>query len=149
MTDEEIHVPMWIDAPPGVLAPAEERALARLARTRLTMLDVLPTVLDLMGVWDAPGIAGMRAKMPGESLLRGGSPPDRPVVLTNCTELFACAFKNWGAMRGRLKLVGTENDHAWSCYDTAADPHERTDLGEEACGDLKTLAEADGRGTPF
>ena len=93
--------------------------------------------------------AGARAFLIGESLLRGGT-PWRPVVLTNCSSIFACAFKNWGAMRGTRKLVATQNDAAWRCFDVADDPGEQRDLGVAACGDeLRALAEADGRGTPF
>src|SRR5215467_11345950 len=132
-----------------ILGAAEEKALRSLSTTRLTIIDVLPTLLDLMGLWDAPQIAGFRARMPGESLLRGGSPPDRAVVLTNCTELFACAFKNWGAMRGSKKIEATENDRAWHCYDLTSDPFEVLDLGEAQCEELRPVAEGDGRGTPF
>jgi arylsulfatase A-like enzyme len=114
----------------------------------VTQLDVLPTVLDLMGIWDAPQIAGFRSDMPGQSLLRGGT-PDRPVVLTNCSDLFACAFKNWGAMRGQRKLVATQNDSRWHCFDVLEDPREKADLGEDSCRDLRELAQADGRGNPF
>jgi glucan phosphoethanolaminetransferase (alkaline phosphatase superfamily) len=148
--DEEIHVPMWIDAPLGTLTEAEEHALRRLIDTPLTMLDVAPTLLDLMGVWDAPEIAGFRARMPGESLLRGGSPPDRAVVLTNCSELFSCATKNWGAMRALRKLHATQDEEGgWRCYDVASDPWEQRPSPPDACGDLRALAEADGRGTPW
>jgi hypothetical protein len=103
----------------------------------------------LLGLWDAPQVAPFRKAMPGESLLRGGT-PGAPVVLTNCSSIFACAFKNWGAMRGERKLVATQNDAAWRCFDVGADPGEQRDLGEEACGDeLRALAEGEGRGTPF
>jgi arylsulfatase A-like enzyme len=146
--DEEVRVPFWIDAPEGAITAEETDRLRALADVPLTQLDVLPTLLDLMGVWDAPAMASFRSAMPGESLLRGGS-PDRPVVLTNCSGIFACAFKNWGAMRGTRKLLATQNDARWKCFDTARDPGEHVDLGPRGCGDLRDIAEADGRGTPF
>jgi glucan phosphoethanolaminetransferase (alkaline phosphatase superfamily) len=146
--DEEVRVPFWIDVPRDALGPEQQARLHALGDAPLTQLDVLPTLLDLMGVWDAPEIRGLRAAMPGESLLRGGT-PDRPVVLTNCSAIFACAFKNWGALRGTRKLVATQNDSAWRCFDLARDPTETDDLGPEACADLVALAEQDGRGTPF
>jgi glucan phosphoethanolaminetransferase (alkaline phosphatase superfamily) len=144
--DEEVRVPFWIDAPG--LPDDQQTSLRALRDVPISQLDVLPTVLDLMGVWDAPEIAGFRHDMHGESLLRGGS-PDRPFVLTNCSGIFACAFKNWGAMRGTHKLLATQNDSHWRCFDVAADSHEMGELDEAACGDLRQLAEAEGRGTPF
>lgn len=147
--DEEVRVPFWIDAPSGALNEGEAAAMRTLADAPLTQLDVLPTLLDLMGVWDAPEIARFRAAMAGGSLLRGGT-PGRAAVLTNCSAIFACAFKNWGAMRATRKLVATQNDSRWRCFDVADDPYERTDLGLDACGaDLRALAEGGGRGTPF
>ena len=146
--DEEVRVPFWIDAPD--LAPAQASALRARQDRPATHLDVLPTILDLMGLWDAPEIAALRAPMPGASLLRGD--PDAasgPIVLTNCSGIFACAFKNWGAMEGPMKLLANENDERWRCFDLASDPLEAHDLGPEACGDLQAVAEGDGRGTPF
>jgi len=146
--DEELRVPFWIDLPEGIASPKERRALRSPANAPLTQLDVLPTLLDLIGIWDAPEIASFREKMPGESLLRGGT-PQREVVLTNCSSIFACAFKNWGAMRGTMKLVATQNDVRWRCFDVGQDPDERRDLGAEACSDLQAIAEGGGRGRPF
>jgi hypothetical protein len=128
--EQEVRIPAWIDAPPGTL-------------------DILPTPLDLAGVWDDAALATFRARMPGTSLLRGGTPADRAVVMTNCTELWECAFRNWGAMRGSRKLIAHQYDADWSCFDTLADPEETHDLGAAACGDLRDLAEAGGRGRPF
>ncbi len=157
--DEEVRVPFWIDVPEGTLSPAEATQLRALEDVPVTQLDVLPTLLDLMGLWGAPEIAALRRSMPGESLLRGGSPL-QPVVLTNCSTLFTCAFKNWGAMgpagatgpdgaSAIMKLLANENDPNWRCFDVARDPLESHDLGPAACGDLQALAEGDGRGTPF
>jgi hypothetical protein len=147
--DVEIRVPLWIDAPEGTLTPEEIAELRKLRDTPLTQLDVLPTMLDLLGLWDAPGVAPFRAKMIGQSLLRGGSTPDRSLVLTNCTELFACAFKNWGAMRGTKKLIADQSSRSWMCFDVANDPDELHDLGPEACGGLRDLAEREMHGRPF
>jgi glucan phosphoethanolaminetransferase (alkaline phosphatase superfamily) len=146
--DEEVRVPFWIDAARGTLSEQQEDSLRALRDVPVTQLDVLPTVLDLMGIWNEPQIAGFRRDMPGQSLLRGGT-PERPVVLTNCSDLFACAFKNWGAMRGGRKLVATQNDSRWHCFDVLEDPREKSDLGEGACNDLRELAQSDGRGDPF
>jgi glucan phosphoethanolaminetransferase (alkaline phosphatase superfamily) len=147
--DPEIRIPAWIDAPDGTLTEDEEARLRALEEAPLTTLDVLPTLLDLAGVWDAPELAPFRARMPGQSLLRGGSPASQAVVITNCTALWQCAFRNWGAMRGTSKVIAHQYDQDWSCFDTAKDPDEVHDLGRAACGDLSTLAEAAGRGRPF
>jgi hypothetical protein len=73
--------------------------------------------------------------MAGTSLFSPES-TESVVALTNCTELWGCAFRNWGLMRGSLKLEAREWDFDWHCWDVAADPFERHDLGVRACGDL-------------
>jgi glucan phosphoethanolaminetransferase (alkaline phosphatase superfamily) len=146
--EEEIRIPAWIDAPQGTLTESESTSLRSLERTPLTNLDILPTLLDLMGVWDDPALEAMRKPMPGHSLLRGGSAPETPTAMTNCSELWACAFRNWGAISGTRKLLAHEGDHAWGCFDVARDPFELDNLGEQACSDLVPLAESQ-RGRPF
>jgi arylsulfatase A-like enzyme len=146
--DEEVRVPFWIDVPASALEASAEAKLRELRDVPVSQLDVLPTMLDLMGIWDAPEVATHRAAMGGESLLRGGT-AGRPFVLTNCSGIWACAFKNWGAMKGSRKLVATQNDTAWHCFDVAQDPREEVDLGAKGCGELRGLAEAEGRGKPF
>jgi arylsulfatase A-like enzyme len=108
----------------------------------VTHLDVFPTMMDLLGFWDAPELERFKPKVAGTSLLRGGSNPDLPLVLSNCTELWACAFKNWGAMRGTKKLIAHQGDRAWNCYDVGSDPLEEHRLDPPACADLLPLAEA-------
>ena len=139
--DQEIRVPFWIDAPRGALTPDEEASLRSLRAVPVTQLDVFPTVMDLLGIWDAPEIADLTRRAAGQSLLRGGSPSNRAVPLTNCSELWACAFKNWGAMRGTKKLLAHQGDRAWKCYDFALDPQEISPLDVSECADLVPLAE--------
>ena len=124
--EPEIHIPAWIDAPAGTLSDAEEAHLRALERTPLTTMDVLPTLVDLLGVLDDPGMTELSRAFVGRSLLRGGSAPETPVVLTNCSELWACAFRNAGAIAGTRKLIATEADHDWACYELADDPYEPT-----------------------
>jgi glucan phosphoethanolaminetransferase (alkaline phosphatase superfamily) len=147
--DEEIRVPLWIDAPPGTLAEGEAAELRALQDEPLTMLDVAPTILDLLGLWDDPGIGRWRSRMKGVSLLREAPPVGRAVVMTNCSEIYSCSVKNWGAMRGTRKLIASESDGPWRCFDIANDPAEIHDLGAAACGDLQSIAEADDRGAPY
>lgn len=147
--DAEIRIPLWIDAPPGTLTADERAHLTALRTTPLTSLDIFPTLLDLVGLWEAPELGPFRARMPGTSLLRGGTPPETATILTNCSELWACAFKNWGAMKGSRKLIAHQGDNHWLCFDVSKDPEEKNDLGIEACKDLLPLAEGNGKGRPF
>jgi arylsulfatase A-like enzyme len=133
--DEEIHVPGWIDAPPGALTQQERASLERLADTPVWHLDLLPTFLDLLGLHDAPELRRFRARMPGASLLRA-LPAERVVPLTNCTAVWGCPFRNWGLMRGPWKLEARAWDPDWHCWNVLDDPKEQRELGAARCGDL-------------
>jgi hypothetical protein len=147
--DEEIHVPAWIDAPAGTLTAAEEAALSAARDEPAFHTDVTPTILDLMGLWEHPAFAAYRAAMPGHSLVRPApAPGSSALTLSNCSGIWGCAFKNWGMMRGPLKLEAREWDKTWHCYDVKADPKEERDLGPAACGDLPALAGAIYGGPP-
>lgn len=145
--DTEIRVPAWIDAPPGTLSEAERQTLVSLKNVPLTTLDVFPTLMDLLGLWNGQDLGSYRGKITGQSLLRGGSPPTMAHVLTNCSGLWACAFKNWGAMRGNRKVFAMQGDQGWRCFDTDFDPTELKTLPLEECADLIPVAETLGR--PF
>lgn len=147
--DQEIRIPFWIDAPEGLLTASEEAHLKEAKNVPVTSLEVMPTVMDLLGVWDAPNVAPFRAKIAGTSLLQGLPAADRTIVMTNCTELWACAYKNWGAMQGTKKLFGSSNHRGWSCFDVANDPKEEHDLGEEPCRSLVHAVDQTLHGTPF
>ncbi len=145
--DEEIHVPFWIDAPKGTLTDDEAKELAA-DRDRLAFhTDVTPTILDLMGLADAPELSQFTKGMVGRSLLRAPKPPI-PLALTNCSGIWGCIFRNWGVMRGPMKLEGREWDDKWRCYDVLTDPNEAHDLGPAGCGDLASIADATFGGLP-
>ena len=148
--EPEIRIPFWVNAPEGTLTADEEKSLRALRTTPVTHLDVFPTVMDLLGFWDAPELAALRGYVAGTSLLRGGSPATRPVVMTNCSELWACAFKNWGVIKGTKKLIAHQGDASWNCFDVATDPGEEHRLDPSECADLLPLAESTSAGKhPF
>ncbi len=138
--DEEIHVPAWIDAPPGTLTNEEIRSLRSKRDQFLFHVDVAPTVLDLLGVPDDPRLREYRAKMPGHSLVRPELTTE-PMPMTNCAGVWSCAFENWGAMQGSLKIEARSWDSGWNCYDVAQDPLEQSPLPLEDCGGLKEFVE--------
>lgn len=139
--DEEVKVPGFVDAPPGTLSAAEEAALASKSDAYVFHPDLTATVIDLLGVWNDPGIARYREKILGESLLSERA-NERALPMTNCAGVWSCAFENWGFMRGPMKLEARAWDPEYRCFDLAKDPLEQTDLGPAACGDLKARAGA-------
>jgi glucan phosphoethanolaminetransferase (alkaline phosphatase superfamily) len=145
--EEEIHVPAWIDAPAPTLASGERAALERAGAEITWHVDLAPTMLDLLGLASSPELSHFRSKMIGHSLLRAERTTGT-VPLTNCSELWGCAFRNWGLMKGAMKLEAREWDFDWHCWDVVADPREEKDLGAAACGPLATEASALFRGLP-
>lgn len=137
--DEELLVPGFIDAPAFTLSSDERAHLMDNADQFLTHPDLSATVLDLLGVWDAPQIRVFRQRMIGRSLLRSLD-TERVFPLTNCTELWSCAFENWGLLKGQLKLQAREWDSDYRCFDLKLDPDESADLGADACAELRDLA---------
>jgi hypothetical protein len=137
--EEEIRVPAWIDAPAGTLSPDEEAQLRRTREEQVWHLDVPPTILDLLGVWDDPGLAPFRARMLGHPLTRSER-TSAPVPLTTASWVWEDPLPVWGMMQGSLKIQARNFDTRYHCYDVAADPRERRDLGEAACAALVASA---------
>jgi glucan phosphoethanolaminetransferase (alkaline phosphatase superfamily) len=137
--DEELRVPGFIDAPWGTLTQEEERALRDNARHFLTHPDLTATIVDLLGLWRLSDMRPFRSKMLGRSLL---SDLDEAVVfpLTNCAEIWSCAFENWGVLQGNFKLQAREWDSDYRCFDLSQDPQEQHDLGQGSCGHLRQAA---------
>ena len=137
--DEEVLVPSWIDAPDGTLSAEERQSIEKAADEYVFHLDMAPTMLDLLGVWDDPALAPFRSRMIGKPITR----PERtlaPVPMTNCTWVWECAFRNWGLMQGPLKVEAREWDSEYHCFDLRQDPSERSNLGERHCAPLTDLA---------
>ncbi|MFT3764863.1 MAG: sulfatase-like hydrolase/transferase [Minicystis sp.] len=137
--DEEIHVPGWIDAPPGTLAPEEEASIKAAKNELVWHLDLSTTFHDLLGIWDEPALAPFHARMMGHPLTRRERTVE-PLPLSNCTWLWECSFRNWGMMQGPMKLEAREWDNEYHCFNVLDDPEEQNNLGEQACWPLPDLA---------
>ena len=137
--DEEIHVPAWIDAPPGTLTDAEAQALSGKQAEFVYHVDIAPTILDLMGVLGDPSLERYSSHLPGHSLLRPAL-STQPLLMTNCAGVWSCAFENWGIMQQSLKLEARAWDTGWKCHDVAKDPLELQNLDLSECRDLVKLA---------
>jgi hypothetical protein len=134
--DEQIHVPAFVEAGGGALEPEEARALASARRAYVTHFDVLPTILDALGVLDhvALSIVGAPA-LPGRSLLRWAPSVDTAVPITNCTAMWECPLNVWGMLRGEKKLTAQAWDGAWRCMDLEGGERE---VALDQCADLVT-----------
>ncbi len=132
--DEQIHVPAWVYVRGGALAPNEMGALASHEKDFVTHLDVLPTILDVLGVLDADAMTAFSPKLGGRTLLRGTEAPAL-VPITNCTDMFPCPVKTWGLLSGGRALLSQQWDSDWRCVDL------RTDLeltSDPTCALLRT-----------
>jgi hypothetical protein len=136
--DEDLRVPGFVDAPAGTLAPDERAALVRARALPTFHVDVAPTLLDLLGVWDDPALTDVRAPIVGAPLTRPLE-PRAPVPLSNVAHLWERGRPSYGLTDGRLKLIGRQRDPDWSCFDLARDPEERQPLPGD-CGGLRAAA---------
>jgi glucan phosphoethanolaminetransferase (alkaline phosphatase superfamily) len=134
--DEQIHVPAMVLWGGAALALEEETALRTSEGAFVTHLDVVPTLLDAMGVWEHFALARHVALMPGRSLLRP-APARAPIAVTNCGEMFPCPLDAWGMLDGDRKLFAQPWDRGWKCLRTDGEERERP---LEECGDLVTLS---------
>ncbi|MBI4702770.1 MAG: sulfatase-like hydrolase/transferase [Deltaproteobacteria bacterium] len=144
--EEEIHVPLFVDAPPGTLSDEERASLVAKREAFVYHLDFAPTVLDLLGLWDEPALARHRARMRGHPLTR----PElttAPVPVSNVAWLWE-RRPSWGVMQGARKLVAAKRAARYSCYDVVVDPSEREPLPQEWCIDLEPLVQTLYGGAP-
>src|SRR5262249_20585274 len=137
--EEEIHVPLWIDAPPGTLTPQESDQLRRNRHELVTHYDVAATLFDLLGLWDVPEFERFRARMLGTPLMRT-QPSNRLVPLTNVSWVWEYHRANWGLMKGPLKVLATPDDSEYLCFNVLADPREGASGRDPGCPALIAAA---------
>jgi arylsulfatase A-like enzyme len=117
LTDDQIHVPLVIKPPRGTELAGVERVDDRL----VSLVDVAPTILELIGI---PGLPGQRGRP-----LMGASGDVVHVAETHKPE----AQKDQVALRdARYKMIYVVDDERFEMYDLAADPGELSDVFESA-----------------
>ncbi len=114
--DEQVRVPLFVRVPGA--------AGGRTVADRVGSIDVLPTVLDLLGV--APP-ADVRARLRGRSLVPAlrGEPVGRDVFSE--TDYRAYTFKRSVVTPDGWKLIHTLETRTRELYDLTADPGETRD----------------------
>lgn len=113
--DSTIHVPLFVRLPGGAGA-------GRVVETAVGHTDLLPTVLDLVGVAPPAEVHG-RSLAP---LLAGGEEPGRAVYSESLYPLLHYGWAPLRALRsGGWKLIDAPRPEL---YDLAEDPAERSDL---------------------
>lgn len=113
--DEQIHVPGFIAASPGLLSPTQTAALRSAEHAPTSHVDVLPTVLDALDVWDSAALTPFRARMVGRSLLAPRVDAHRAVPMTSCNESFPCPQNTWGMLGDKHALVAQSWDGGFHC----------------------------------
>ena len=132
--DQQIHVPAFIAAFDGALDADQEAALRAARGAFVTHFDVLPTILDALGVLDHPTLGRDVARLPGRSLLRPPPAVTPMLPITNCTGMWQCPLDAWGVLAGDRKLFSQVWDGEWRCL-TLAGGEREVDLAR--CSDLQ------------
>jgi hypothetical protein len=139
--DEGLRVPGWILAGPHALDPSERAALATYAGFRTYTEDIHETVVDLLGLEAARAILPLATRVRGRSLLRPRS-AEPAALLATSTSVWEPDDARFGVMAGPRLVVGGAAG-AWSCFDLAKDPRERSPRPATQCGDLLDVARAE------
>ena len=112
-----VHVPLIVDFP-----PLREAGAAARVTEPVSIVDVTPTILDMLGAPPMPGAAGT-SLVP---LWSGAESPDRPIYFES---LLPQVEFGWAALtgvrRGSLKYIEAPRPEL---FDVTADPTEQHDL---------------------
>jgi arylsulfatase A-like enzyme len=129
---ELLHVPLILRYPPAV---PKGRRIA----SRVCMIDLLPSLLDLAGI-DTAATGG---KFEGESFVGKLSGAEESTGMRTCfSERTFYGLEEKAVLNGDSKLILRVNDQMQEMYDIKADPHEQKNLVDSRAGDagrLRTL----------
>ncbi|MHC4591338.1 MAG: sulfatase-like hydrolase/transferase [Planctomycetota bacterium] len=150
---EIAQVPCWFVVPGDVQRRQRPGAMEILHRnletTAASNVDLLPTVLDLMGLADEPHVAEVLEGLQGQSLLRERQPPEFLVML-NTNDL-----RNWEREGFALTMDNGTKRYVFDMgregfFDLRTDPREETSLMDDPryADDLQR-ARAEAEHNPF
>jgi len=122
---ETISVPMWMYLPQSALRDRDRAAMIANQRVPVQNLDLMPTLLDLMGLWGQKRLEKQQAALEGSSLLRPIT-ADRNLMATNTNEVLDSAV-GLSLIRGRMHylLRTSTRPPQEDLYNLETDPWER------------------------
>lgn len=131
--DEEIHVPLAIRFPPDF---ARKRSFPMVGRAScpVSTVDLLPTVLDFVGVPPPPGIDGA-SLVPGKG---GEEACNRPVISEQALQ--EGRITGASIVLGDRKLIVDYDERSRALFDLKADPAEARDLSGGSGREAAALA---------
>jgi arylsulfatase A-like enzyme len=128
--NEAMRVPLVVSVP-----GAPPRRIA----DPVSHVDLVPTLLPLLGIPAPPGLDGRSL---ARAVTDGVRPPERTIVLVSYP-MYDRVPAGYAAVRGSRKLVTDREGVATDLYDLRADPAERDNLLDEAPASLLRALEAD------
>ncbi|MGH0031667.1 MAG: sulfatase family protein [Myxococcota bacterium] len=136
--EEALRVP-WILRMPGRVAAGHVVA------EPTSLVDLLPTVLDLLGVGAPEGVQGTSraAALTGDGASEDAPQPlfaQRPRFEPTTIDGFAVEGDGFAVREGRFKLIDLPDEERRELYDLEADPGERRDLSAERPETVERLA---------
>jgi glucan phosphoethanolaminetransferase (alkaline phosphatase superfamily) len=134
--DEQVRVPLIIAHGNGAVKELEVERLRENRQQPVTHLDLLPTLLNIMGLGNHVALQHWVTQLPGRNLLAALRPPT-PMPISNCTELFPCPINTWGMLGAERKLTAQSWDGQWRCLLLEGSERE-VDLAQ--CADLRHSA---------
>jgi choline-sulfatase len=124
MFNQVVRIPMIVHLP----GSASTIAAPRVEKAPVSLVDVMPTVLELAGV---PLPAGMNGRSLAAAVRGDGPAPDRPVLIELVPDhqisrdLAAVAWRQW-------KVIWDRQANSWSLYSLSKDPADAHNLAADA-----------------
>lgn len=115
--NEQTHVPTYIAWGNGALAPEQIAHLRAHEDLPTSHLDILPTLLDVLGIWESALLDSWRARMPGHSLLQAPVRTPRAIPISNCSAGFPCPMNTWGMLGDTHSYIAQAWDGWFLCVD--------------------------------
>lgn len=135
--DEQIHVPGFVAWGNGALSEVQARDLRAHAAAPTSHLDLLPTLLDLYGVYDSVVLEGHRKELLGSSLLRPAPTAPRALPISNCSAGYRCPLNTWGMLGDSHALIAQAWDGDYACMPLLANENASAPVVNAECTRLR------------